>query len=311
MRMKLVIPVLLVLGLVAAAAVLFNAKGREFRPLDAETRAALGGDYVELPDGVTFYRWDGPATGEIVVLLHGGTVPHWGFTALAAELAGRGYRVLRYDMYGRGWSDRPDTVYDRALYNSQLSSLLTELGVEGPVHVIGTSFGGAVGTVFAASHPDRVETLALISPVVTPVENSTVKLLQTPMVGEFLLRVVGLDRIQERAQGFFDRTDMGPQLGRLFAAQMEYHGFERALLSFVREAAVDDYTDAYARLGESEVPVLMMWGDQDADIPRSAIEAARAAMPDVEYHEFAGADHALMLDEPEATLDLLLDHLGN
>jgi pimeloyl-ACP methyl ester carboxylesterase len=311
MRMKVVIPALLVLGLALAALAVYTAKDREHRPLDTATREVLGGDYADLPDGVTFYRWNGPEDGKVVLLLHGGTVPHWGFTSLAAQLAGHGYRVLRYDMYGRGWSDRPDTVYDRALYNTQLAGLLDKLGVEGKVDIIGTSFGGAVGAVFAASYPERVRSLSLVSPVVTPVDNPTVALLQIPVIGEFLLRTIGLDRIERRAQGFFARSDMAPQMDRLFAAQMEYYGFERSLLSFARHAAVDDYTDAYERLGRTGIPTLLMWGDRDEDIPRSAIDAARAALPDVDYHEFAGADHALMLDRPEETLGLILNQLGN
>jgi len=47
----------------------------EKRDLDEATRARLGGSYVRLSRGVTHYALEGPTQGQVVVLVHGGTVP--------------------------------------------------------------------------------------------------------------------------------------------------------------------------------------------------------------------------------------------
>ena len=83
---------------------------------------------VLLPFGETQYYLDGPVDGPRVVLVHGMTPPAIVYKPLADALVKKGYRVLSYDLYGRGYSDAPDVKYNEALYVSQLSSLLLAVG---------------------------------------------------------------------------------------------------------------------------------------------------------------------------------------
>jgi hypothetical protein len=58
------------------------------------------------------------------VLIHGLSIPSMVFKDVAPVLASKGYRVLLYDLYGRGYSDAPQTVYDTSLYATQLALLM-------------------------------------------------------------------------------------------------------------------------------------------------------------------------------------------
>ena len=71
--------------------------------LDSAERERLGGSYVQLSDGVTHYALSGPTDGEVVVLVHGGTVPMLCWEKQAAALTAAGYRVLMYDQFGRSF----------------------------------------------------------------------------------------------------------------------------------------------------------------------------------------------------------------
>lgn len=72
-------------------------------------------------------------------------------------LAAAGYRVLLYDLYGRGYSDAPKGVaYDPQLYVMQLALLLQHLQRKS-VHVFGFSMGGAIAASFVAAFPELVE----------------------------------------------------------------------------------------------------------------------------------------------------------
>jgi pimeloyl-ACP methyl ester carboxylesterase len=51
--------------------------------------------------------------------------------------ADSGFRVVRYDYYGRGRSDRVDAAYDQDLFVRQLAGLLDSLRVAGPVDLAG------------------------------------------------------------------------------------------------------------------------------------------------------------------------------
>jgi len=75
--------------------------------MDDRARATAPGTFVDLPRGKTHYQWHGPEGGPVIVCIHGLTTPSFVFGPIAAHLAGRGYRVLTYDHYGRGYSYRP------------------------------------------------------------------------------------------------------------------------------------------------------------------------------------------------------------
>lgn len=83
-------------------------------------------EFVELSDGMTYYRIEGPNTGRIVVLIHGIAVPCGVWDTTTNDLVSSGFRVLRYDLYGRGRSDCPKTRYDHLLFDRQLSELLAK-----------------------------------------------------------------------------------------------------------------------------------------------------------------------------------------
>ena len=99
---------------------------------------------VSLTHGNTEYELAGPDAAPLVVLLHGASIPLWTWDAQVSELHAAGFRTLRYDMYGRGKSAYPQTVYDRELYQRQLLELLDALTISQPFHLVGFSFGGAL-----------------------------------------------------------------------------------------------------------------------------------------------------------------------
>jgi len=134
--------------------------------LNEATRKRLDGSYLSLSDGVTHYKLEGPENGKVVVLVHGGTIPLWTWDKQVQALSAAGFRVLRYDKYGRGYSDRPDVTYNQELYQRQLLELVDKLGFKKFFDVIGYSLGGATATNFTARYPDRVGKLILISPVI-------------------------------------------------------------------------------------------------------------------------------------------------
>ena len=63
---------------------------------------------MRLSDGFTHYELGGPPTGHLVVLAAGFSVPYYIWDPTFSALTEAGVRVLRYDYYGRGFSDRPD-----------------------------------------------------------------------------------------------------------------------------------------------------------------------------------------------------------
>jgi pimeloyl-ACP methyl ester carboxylesterase len=137
----------------------FRFRG-EMRVIDEIVRASAPGQFVRLTGGFTHYELAGPDDGLLVVLVHGFSVPCFIWDPTFAGLVDAGFRVLRYDLFGRGYSDRPEVIYNQALFDRQLCELLDALGFTTPVNLVGLSMGGAIVVGFAAQHPERVRALA-------------------------------------------------------------------------------------------------------------------------------------------------------
>src|SRR5689334_16313804 len=105
MKKRLTVVVLAV-GLIALGlAGYYWLRNPETLTLDDAARRDAPGKFVRLSDGVTHYQIDGPDSGHVVLLAHGFSVPYYIWDSTAAHLSQAGYRVIRYDTYGRGWSD--------------------------------------------------------------------------------------------------------------------------------------------------------------------------------------------------------------
>jgi pimeloyl-ACP methyl ester carboxylesterase len=113
------------------------AGDREPLTLNERERSRLPGKFVALSQGVTNYEIMGPASGPAVLLVPGISIPRGVFVRTLAPLAEAGYRVVAFDLYGRGFSDRPRVRYDAALFNRQIDDLLAALRIEGPVNLVG------------------------------------------------------------------------------------------------------------------------------------------------------------------------------
>ncbi|MDX1614418.1 MAG: alpha/beta fold hydrolase [Candidatus Promineifilaceae bacterium] len=100
--------------------------------------------------------------------------------------------MLRVDLYGRGYTDRPDVDYDQDLFDRQLLHLLAALRIEQPVDPIGLSLGGAISIVFTDRHPGRVRKLCLIDPAGLPWQQPlAATITKAPILGELIMGLFG------------------------------------------------------------------------------------------------------------------------
>lgn len=101
-------------------------------------------------------------SGPAVLALHGlgGSGRYWaGWAHELSETA----TVIAPDLAGFGASDQPDVTYDRAFHLDNLDAIVTALDLAPPYTVIGHSMGGILGALWAARHPNLVQSLALVA----------------------------------------------------------------------------------------------------------------------------------------------------
>jgi pimeloyl-ACP methyl ester carboxylesterase len=301
------IGVLLALAVLIAAA--FLIQNPEKKVLSAETRAGLPGKFVALSDGVTHYQLSGPADGPLVVLVHGFSIASYSWERNVPALTDAGLRVLTYDLYGRGYSDRPQVSYNLDLFVRQLDELLTALGADQPVSLVGVSMGGYISAGFAVRHPERVLQVALLAPQTDAMgTDPRLKWVTLPELGEYLFTVyIGPYVLADRTDEF-DAYMPSSDWHERYLEMMQYAGFRNALLSTLRNMTGDPFVE-YRQLGSLKRPVLLLWGDLDDTVPIENAQKVRAAVPQAEYHVIPGARHASFYERPEIVNPLLVEFL--
>ncbi len=298
----------LVLLLAAGAAGSYVLRNPETAALDAVARRGAPGRFVALTDGVTHFDVSGPDSGRVAVLVHGFSVPYYIWDSTSVALASAGYRVIRYDVFGRGLSDRPDVAYDGTLYDRQLTELLDALQVRGPVDLMGLSYGGYVTGHFTATHPTRVRTLTLIDPVA--VAPTLPAILTTPVVGAWFWQVMQAPKAADGQLSDFLHPDRWPDWVDRYRPQMAYRGFGRALRRSVITSSRTDYPAHYAAVGATGVPVLLVWGKQDSTVSVMHSSVVRNGIPGIEYFVLDSAGHLPHMEEATAVRARMLEFLS-
>ena len=159
----------LVAALIAllAAPIWFGSKYRradlETSDLDDTARRGAPGAFVKTTLGMVHYELAGPANGRTVVLVHGFSVPYYLWDPTFKAMVDAGFRVLRYDLFGRGLSDRPAAVYNSDLFDGQLIELLQALGITGRIDLMGAlQWVARFPATFSCRHAERVRTLFFV-----------------------------------------------------------------------------------------------------------------------------------------------------
>ncbi len=267
-----------------------------FRPrVTDKQRAAAAGQVADLPNGPTWFQWRGPEDGPVAVCVHGLTTPSFVWGPLADHLAGMGFRVLTYDLYGRGLSACPKGEQDSAFFNAQLAALLDHQGIGCGFTLLGYSMGGAIATGFAAAHPTRVQQLCLIAPAglghdLGPVAGMAIN---HPNIGKWMMRAFyprSLRRSLESERGLPSGI---PNMVDLQMAESRKHGFAPAVLSSLRGIMDEDLAPAHRAIHNAGIPTLAIWGETDEVIPLAGHDRLTELNPEARNVVIPGAGHTL------------------
>jgi pimeloyl-ACP methyl ester carboxylesterase len=266
-------------------------------PLDASARRQAPGQFVTLSHGIVHVRIDGPEQGRPLILVHGFSVPNYVFDKTSADLAAQGFRVIRFDLYGRGWSARPDVDYDRELFANQVLELMDTLQIA-RADLLGLSMGGAIAGRFAAGHPERVRSVVLVAPLTRPHD---ISVMAWPGVGEWLTRAWFLPSLAANQLEDFPHPERVPGWAERFRPQMQYDGFGRAILSTIRHLSNTSSVPDFEKVGKSGLPVLLVWGEADKTVPYAEHLDVQRAIPQAQFVSLPGLGHMTVVEDPEAT----------
>jgi len=283
--------------LAAAPVALYSLADPEKLDLDDSVRRATPGQFVRLTDGHTHYEIAGPPAGHIVVLAAGFSVPYYIWDPTFKALTDAGFRVLRYDYFGRGFSDRPDVPYTQRFYVRQLAELLDSLQITGSIDLVGLSLGGAVITSFADAFPDRVRSLIYVDPSFrTP--GPLPPFAGTPSVWNLVAALVAERGWADEQLSDFLHPERFPDWADRYRVQMRYRGFRRARLSELVSNANVNQREELERVGKQPRPVLVIWGKQDPSAPFESSGPLLNTMPRARLVAVDDSGHLPQWEQP-------------
>ena len=269
------------------------------------------GDYATLASGRVRYQDAGPKDAETVLLVHGliGHMHIWDRNYDA--LVDAGYRVVRLDLYGRGFSDRVTHTHDAQLYVGQVAGLLDHLGIDRKVHLMGLSMGGAVITRFATTFPHRVASMLWVDCYGIPTPNEPLmRITRPPYLGEALIGTLGGPLLRQAPhRGVYDRAKHR-DFNRWFSAPLSIKGSKRSLLSTLRHFMLEDHAAHFTTVNSMDVPKLLVWGKHDAVLPLAYGERVRQLVPSARFELFEHSGHLPHFEEPERFNQLALAFLA-
>jgi pimeloyl-ACP methyl ester carboxylesterase len=295
-------------ALVTAPVALYSIADPEKLDLDDSVRRATPGQFVRLTDGYTHYEIAGPPAGHVVVLAAGFSVPYYVWDPTFKALTDGGFRVLRYDYYGRGFSDRPDVPYTQAFYIRQLDELLDSLQITDAIDLVGLSLGGGVVTGFANAHPTRVRSLIYVDPSFrTP--GSPPPFAGTPFMWNLIAALVAERGWADEQPSDFLHPERFPDWPDRYRAQLQYRGFRQARLSELVSNADFDQREEIEEVGMYARPVLIIWGKQDPSVPFESSGPLLEAMPRARLVAVEDSGHLPQWEQPAITHAAMMDFL--
>lgn len=297
--LELPIAAALAAALLVAAPVTGAAAEVESIPVPSQEEWADAKERAPAGTGVDLaYVRMGAAEGEPILLIHGYSDNSRSWSLLAPHLADR--PLYAVDLRGHGASDAPECCYGADTLAADIAGLMDRLEIE-KADVIGHSLGAMTATALAATRPDKVDHLVLVSGALSADAGpgswiwDNIRNIEAPIdpAGEFMTSWYASPNPVD--PDFLEREMAESAAMPIAAWQGVLDGL--AMLDLTRLAAT------------IEAPTLILWGDQDELFEATSQEQLRAALPDARFEVFEGFGHNMFWESPEKTASVIKSFL--
>jgi len=305
--MKILIYSVLILSLFASITI-YSYFNEDSSALDL-ARNSSGDELIRSDGGVTRYKIFGQKNIETLILIHSfnGFLESW--NPNINSLVDAGYRVVVYDLFGRGLSDRPRTNYDLSLFRGQLGSVVEAIGAK-KVYLVGSSFGAVIASDYAMTYPDQIERLVMVGPAGWPQEGGRNWLLNIPVVGELAFHYFGMKILKPKVEDYLLNSSKYPEVLEKWESFARYPGFMRSALSTLKYSPVLDYTAGWEQLGKRNIPMVFIWGKQDVSFPFSNTKKLPKLIPHAKLVGINNAAHWVNIEQAKEVNDAIINFIS-
>ena len=259
---------------------------------------------------------DGPADGEMAILLHGFPEGAESWSKQVEAIAKAGRLAVAPDMRGYGLTDAPPRVEDYTMDHlvDDVAALIKTFGRD-RAHVAGHDWGAIVAWFFAGAHPGMTETLTVLS------------------VGHPAALAEAAADEDQRERSRYIELFLVEGKAESVLADDDYRRLRAMLSSGIPSATVEHFVRSASRPGRLtaglnyyranlggagwrsmaqnirvEAPTVLLWGDQDPALGRlQAEKTAEHMQGEYRLEVLEGAGHWLQFERPDEVGRTLVD----
>ena len=258
--------------------------------------------FAEVEGVPIHYQEAGDPNAPPLILIHGFVSSTLVWSEVFLPLAAAGFRVIAPDLLGYGYSGKPNhwdyTIEGQA---QMIAGLMSRLEIDRAT-LVGSSYGGAVAATVALDHAERVDRLVLIGAVTNdaPKKFLLLRATSSPVLGDVLGPLLLGSRRVLRLRMKKSYYRQGRALDEKKLAS-RHHGLstvntQRAVLRTLRRWHAE-YIQREAHLIKQ--PTLLIWGENDPEIPLSDGERLRDSMPNARLIVFRDCGHLPQEEFPQ------------
>jgi abhydrolase domain-containing protein 6 len=241
-----------------------------------------------------------------IVLIHGFAANKENWVRFAGYLT-PDYHVVIPDLPGHGESVKDFNMkYDWTDQVQYLHDILGRLNI-GKFHMAGSSMGGAISCLYAASYPDQVMSLLLIDPA--GIYRYECELTQRLKEGKNPLIVTCPDDFDKLIDFALEKKPYIPWPVNSVMAEkaVENQAINKKIFADMQVSRGFDFEDTIQKI---TAPTLIFWGAQDRIISVKNATLFEQLIPGSKKIVFEGVGHAPMIEIPEKSANLYIEFLS-
>jgi pimeloyl-ACP methyl ester carboxylesterase len=231
-------------------------------------------------------------SGPTLVLLHGFLMTHLAWEDIAERLADR-FHVVVPDLPGFGDSEKPSPTrfdYGVEAFAECVADLIAALSLGRP-HVVGHGMSGAIAMTLAAEHPELLDRLVLVDPLVYPLARKG-GLFEMPVLGGFFFKqLYGRSLFRNYFRDSVFSPGFPVPLERIDHFYEAFNSPPARESAFATMHALLDTRSTVARMSKVTAKTFVVWGRHDALYPSQLGQRLAREI---------GAEHLLVMETGHA-----------
>ncbi|MDF5719549.1 MAG: alpha/beta fold hydrolase [Rhizonema sp. PD37] len=255
-----------------------------------------------------------------VILLHGfgASIGHW---RQNLEVLGEYHTIYALDLLGWGASEKASANYSIQFWVEQVYDFWKAFICQ-PVVLVGNSLGSLVCLAAAASHPDMVQSIVMMSLPDPTLEQEAIPTWLQPAVARiksivasgFILKAVfGLvcrPKILSSwaASAYASRDAITDELLDIFVTPTQDENAVRAFIAIFKAATLTTYSPSVKRLLPTlQIPMLLIWGQKDRWVPPALAQQFAQYNQNIQLLTLENVGHCPHDESPEEVNKIILD----